>query len=299
MSFLDNLDAYPNPEETPGQPVQSMQAQQQARMDAVLTQVTNQPAPKQEVDLMAQARERFAKAALYEQIIEGQLFEGDDEVTLAVEEEFKAFAEERMAILLGMKQPKEDLAAQFTPDELAYVKAWIGFLKKKKVLSDSDLAEHRKAQPAATPTPRAAEVRTQATPAPVQVGQLSAPKRGRGRPPGTGKNQRAAAQQASPQVNPYVTPAAAPPQLPVGVPAIRQVVLPNGKTATVNVAPTQVKPTAAASGPGPRYVPMPSPDEMVANAAAVGDAGYRSAGPAMKQKAEALDNPNTVAISQG
>jgi hypothetical protein len=248
-NFSSDPDAYgvPSPEErnTP-----------RARIDAAIAEMhedTRKAAEEaqRELDLMTEARTRFAKAALYEQIIEGQLFEGDDAVTLAVEDEFKAFAEERLMVLLGMQPDRKKSDASFDDEEVNVLKLFAAKMLKR------DISIPTKTTAPATLAP----VRV-AKPAPPSVGALAAPKRPRGRPPGTGKNQRAAAAAQAPMRAPRQD-----------LPVTKMVTLPNGEVKQTQVQPVQVKPSMAA--PGPKPLPMPSPDEMVANAMVVGDAGLR------------------------
>lgn len=248
---------------------------QQARIDAALRDIEDKErealdAATAQLSLMNEARVRFAKAALYEQIIEGQLFEGDDPVTIEVENEFKAFAEEQLMMLLGIQSEKQKRnASPFDDDQENVLK-----LFANKMLG----------RPAAIPRPTeapkpAGQLQPRPAPAPVPAGgTLAAPKRGRGRPPGTGKNQRAAAaanlaaQQGAQQalIIPPVA-RAAPKQDPAAttVKETRTVTLPNGQIREVPVERGQVRPTG-----GPKPVPMPSPDEMIATAAQHGNQGF-------------------------
>lgn len=270
--------------------------QQQQRVDAAFNEMRGSAADAEvlaEVDLMTEARTRFAKAALYEQIIEGQLFEGNDPVTLAVEDEFKTFAEERLRILLGMESEGQTTSkAKFEQDEFEVLRLFAA-----KLLG----------RPASIPRPETAKLTaprpTTAPPASPQ-GQLAAPKRGRGRPPGTGKHQRAqaaaAAQQRTapvppPQRPPQATgvnlwqpkqPAPAPTALPkLPVPAAdpqatktQTVQLPNGQVREVPIqrfgGQVREAPTGIWDPHGPK--PMPSPDEQIAQAQALGEMGARA-----------------------
>lgn len=241
--------------------------EQQARIDAAINEMAEKEreaaeSTRRELEMMNEARTRFAKAALYEQLIEGQLFEGNDPLTLQVEEEMKAFAEERYMALLGLQSNKK-VEAQLDDEEVGVLKMFAAKLLGRQV----SMPRYETPQVAVKPV----------VPAAPPAAALAAPKRGRGRPPGTGKNQKAAAAlaaqqaQAPDQVVRTADQSATTNQVAVTSPTTRQVSLPNGKTVTVQVQPSQVRPT----GPGPKPVPMPSPEEMVGLAMAAGEAGFR------------------------
>jgi len=251
----------------------SQQFTQQQRVDAAFEAMSDGGVAEevqQEVDLMTEARIRFAKAALYEQIIQGALFEGDDPVTLSVEEEFKTFAEERLRILLGIDTESQgSKGSKFDIDEMGVLKLFAA-----KLLGKPASIPRPDVQPARLAAPKPV--------APVQqpLGQLAAPKRGRGRPPGTGKHQRAAAAQTEQSVRPAPlqrqhapTPAVPQNQAPAG--KLKDVTLSNGEVRTVSIQRGQVRePPNPYDRNGPK--PMPSPDEMIAQAQAHGEMGLRN-----------------------
>jgi hypothetical protein len=286
-NFSDDPDAYPSQEEIIEQAMPVVQQRAEARvaaqerMDEALRQMAEQEreaaeAVKAQMDLMTEARSRFSKAALYEQIIEGQLFEGDDSITLEVENEFKAFAEERLMVLLGIQpDAKKQVQEVFEEEELNVLKLFAA-----KLLG----------RPAAIPRPEAPKQAAQLSPrpaapvAPASPASLAAPKRGRGRPPGTGKNQRAAALAVHGVTPPRPVPPAPqrsrspvsqsapqspPPQVadPVAN-GVRVVTLPNGQIREIRVGNSQVVDI--------KPVPMPSGEEMVAQAMTEGDRGLQA-----------------------
>lgn len=252
-------------------------SQQQQRVDAAFAEVQQHAVQaKRELDLMTQARVRFAKAALYEQIIEGQLFEGDDPVTIEVENEFKDFAEQQLMVLLGMQAEKGKAAGQLEEEEVTVLKLFAAKLLGRPAnipRPEAPAAPALKPRMAVAPTP--------------QQGQLAAPKRGRGRPPGTGKNQRAAQaameqqriaqyqppapQMMEPQQRVAPQPPPAPPAFLAPQGATRMVEMPDGSKKEVSVQAGQVRPVT-----GPKPLPMPSPAEMVTIAAAHGEAAHRA-----------------------
>lgn len=244
----------------------SIQLQQRQRVDAVLNEYVAGNAVSEvqkEMDLMTEARTRFAKAALYEQMITGQLFEGDDPVTLEVENEFKEFAEERLMVLLGMQAEKASKDVSFDSEQVEALRMLADKILKRQVPVLTAPAPQKAAPP---------------------VGQLAAPKRGRGRPPGPSKKA------APPPVHrtqftrppPLAPPSAVvtqpdPPANP-SQPEKKTITLPNGQVKEVQVSKGQVR--------GVGVLPMPSPDEMVAIAQAHGEAAYRNHGSLMNAKAE-------------
>lgn len=249
----------------------SLADQQQQRVDAAYQEMQKQEqaavvAVQREVDLMTEARTRFAKAALYEQIIEGELFQSDDPISLEVEQEFKTFAEERLRILLGMETEKA--ASRLEEDEVAVLKLFAAKLMGRSAAIP---------RPAAVEAPKLAAPRPPvAVPGPVVPAQLAPPKRGRGRPPGTGKNQRAQAEAM----------AAALAQRQAMQKAVQELNARNRQVSVPDPVATvkQVAAAAATAKTGqivpsagePRPLPMPSPDEMVAQAAEVGESTYKA-----------------------
>lgn len=256
---------------------QSVQSAQNTRMDEMLQQMA---AAEQEAVQSAQAqfsiktevRTRFAKAALYEQIIGGQLFEGDDDVTLAVEAEFKDFAEERLMALLGIQPEKKKAESLLEEDEVSVLKMFAAKLLGRPASIPRPTAETKSAT--------LAPVRAAPVQAPIVTGVLAAPKRGRGRPPGTGKHQRAAAAALAPdplraqaeaihaQRLARARAQAAEPQAmlpPVALPEEAVRLLPNGQ-----IAPPSSSKRVITGATKP--VPMPSPEEMVAKAMMDGEA---------------------------
>lgn len=252
----------------------SIQHLQHQRINDVLKEVvsnTEVSEVQKEMDLMTEARIRFAKAALYEQMITGQLFEGEDPVTLEVENEFKEFAEKQLMVLLGIssnKVLKADPKNHFDDEQVEALRMLADKILKRQVNV------------------------TQATPPPQpQVGQLAPPKRGRGRPPGSTKkvetlptplprqfSRPTTTQPTHPQqvVNENVK---QDPQANVNTSSEKKsITLPNGQVKEVVVSKGQVR--------GSSVLPMPSPDEMIALAQAHGEMAYRNHGPLMSAKAE-------------
>lgn len=244
-------EAYPA-EELANQLVGRTQSPQQ-RVDAVYEEMTSHDrhaaeSVKREVDLMTEARVRFAKAALYEQIIEGQLFEGNDAITLEVENEMKAHAEMRMRQMLNIED-EANPQSKLDDEEINVLKLFAAKLMGRPASIPRPAIEAPKvlAKPIAAPIP--------------QPPPLAAPKRGRGRPPGTGKNQRQVAptvQSSTPRQHPDPV---ATRQVPRNPPTDSKA----GKVVS-QVTDDDVKP-----------LPMPSPDEMVAMAADQGERGLRAA----------------------
>ena len=254
----------PNQSQNQNQFVPSLQNQQQARIDAVYNEMSDTASEtRREIDLMTEARTRFAKAALYEQIIEGMLFEGNDSVTLEVENEFKEFAESRLRVLLGIEAEKKHLAG-LEEEEVTILKLFAAKLLGRPVS-----------------VPRPENVKTiglvtqprVAPPAPP-VGQLAQPKRGRGRPPGTGKYQRqgqgqtqnqptqAQTQNQNQNPNPnYISQQPQNQQNQQNQPTKVLVTLPNGTQREVSVQ-KKIVPTDNDIKP----LPMPNEDEMVMKA---------------------------------
>lgn len=265
-----------DPEVYVSQPTPSIQQQQYQRVNAVLSELNSNNAVaevQKEIDLMTEARTRFAKAALYEQMITGQLFEGDDPVTLEVENEFKEFAEERLMVLLGMHAEKLNKNVQtFDAEQVEALKMLADKILKRQV-------------------PVLAQAVQQPKPPPPQpVAQLAAPKRGRGRPPGTKKEvvapvsvpprirENRTEHPASPQVFPIEQTKQSDPPANPSLPDKRVVTLPNGQVKEVTVSKGQVK--------GSGVLPMPSPEEMVALAQMHGEMAYKNHGALMQAKAE-------------
>lgn len=156
-------------------------------------------------DIRSEVQTRIQKAKLYDLILSQPLFSDDDsDAAYEVEQEFRAFAEERLQILLGMKQEvqKVEPVNPFDMDQEEILRQLADRLLAKPHLIGV-LAGSTSAQP------KLNTVQTQTTPAPqpkpeppkqpklntVQTAKVQQPAKKRGRPPGTGKNQRAAAAQ--------------------------------------------------------------------------------------------------------
>ncbi|WNM70297.1 hypothetical protein [Myxococcus phage Mx1] len=268
MSFSDNQDAYlPGPvtfstrEEAIDDVLQDIDAREREAIQAT----------RAKMDLMNAARLRFAKAQLYEQIIEGQLFEGDDSVTLEVENEFKEFAEQRLAKLLGLDGPEEKKGPKLEAQEITVLKALASQIMSRSPPAPQVQEQSKPASLVVQPRPPTAPT----------TGSLAQPKRGRGRPPGTGKNQRAAAAAAvartedKPKQDPHVgrwqSQQESKPAPVQDNEEVRTVTLPNGERREVTVQKAQARPLPSAGSPKP--LPMPSPQEQVAIAMHHGEAG--------------------------
>lgn len=280
MSF--DPDAYPGEQlasRLPNTPPQSSQA----RVDAVYAQMTAQADSaaadvKREVDLMTEARVRFAKASLYEQIIEGQLFQSDDQITLEVENEMKTYAEQQLRRLLNIED-EANPTQKLEEEEITVLKMFAA-----KMLG----------RPASIPRPndppKVIQVRPLAVPVLPPTPVLAAPKRGRGRPPGTGKNQRAQVPQDG--QNTRTVPSAT-----------------NRRPDPVATRPVQPQPQSNRTPSGQvanqvmdhdqKPLPMPSPDEMVAQAAEQGDRGLRAQGLKMRNPDSHVQITPTLIPTQG
>jgi hypothetical protein len=179
-------------------------------MEEQLQQSQNPPATQQagnantqhydqfsEAETLSEVEVRLVKANYYRAILEQPLFGADDsDIAYEVEQEFRAFALERLRILLGMQAEKQPEEKPFTPDQEEVLREWADRLIVKPQLLGVAANPAPQVQQATVRQP--APVAPAPAPKPVQptVNQVAvptqqAPKR-RGRPPGTGKNQRAA-----------------------------------------------------------------------------------------------------------
>lgn len=223
--------------------------------------------------LMNEARVRFAKASLYEQILEGAVFEGStDPVTAEVNAEFREFAQEKMCALLGIQNESTKKGSKLTDEQIEVL----------AMMANSILERAGK-----TPAPVSSE-----KPQPQKVGRLATVKRpvlvNRATPPRppmppapvTPRQQVQMQQEQNHQQQ-------APQQLdlPLNQPNIQAMPTKDGGVYVRNVGISQVLPPRPASpvaASNPRPLPMPSPAEQVSIAAAQGEAAAQGSGVVQK-----------------
>jgi hypothetical protein len=181
-------------------------------MESALSQVAK------EIGEIDEVQKRFRKAEAYNEVAEMELFGDDEEAEkYEVEAEIRAFAKERMRVYLGMQPDTRGstpvpvaVELPFTDQQIQVLASWAdGLIQRPQLLAAATAAPTRGRPAESTPTP--------AQPAPAAMAPVRQPaaaepgKRGRGRPPGTGKNQRAAATQQPTPPAPSL-----PKKLPVG-----------------------------------------------------------------------------------
>jgi hypothetical protein len=201
--------------------------------------------------VMTEARTRFAKASLYEQILAGSVFEdSNDHITLEVNAEFRDFAQQKLCSLLGIESESDKKKVKLSEEQVEVL----------AMMANSILA---RAGGSAKPQP---------PPSPPKVGKLSVIRR---------QPAQAPTQRPQPPPRPtYTLPAApvqAPPQteqlqLPIGATEgvnVAERTRPDGTTFRVNQGLSQVVPPKTTRSPKPK--PMPDPNMQVALAAAEGD----------------------------
>lgn len=126
-------------------------------------------------DLLEEAERRFHKASFYKEIIKNDIFSGSDEIGQEVEAEFKTWARQRLAELLGLSQPKPDVDAVFSADQILALKRIADNLLQKPSLI-------QKMEPPPQPKPEIAKIqapqpqRHQESPKPTQVAAKRGPK---------------------------------------------------------------------------------------------------------------------------
>lgn len=265
-------------------PTPTQQAQM-SRVDNVLKEFQEHEArvleeTKVQHALMHEARVRFAKASLYEQILSGSVFEGsNDPITAEVNAEFREFAQEKLCALLGIeteatkKSPKLD-------DEQVEILAIVANRLLQRGAGTGAIDSKQESAPAA---PKVGKL------APVQRSVTRVPRQERPKP-----NRLQAAPPVSPQNQPVrpsnIQQLALPLDPAVTAPNIKEIRRADGEVFQTNLAPQQVIPLQNVGGPKP--LPMPSPDEQVAIAAYQGQRGLAASGVV----ARAVQNANTVAV---
>ena len=152
-----------------------------------------------ESEVISEAEVRLSKANYYKAILNQPLF-GDDEESVAyeVEQEIRDFVVDRLSVLLGMKQEIAKVAIkEFSDERREALEQWAdNLLSKPHLLALKPGAPPKLQQAKVEPvlTPVASPTLNKVQP------QITEFKRGRGRPPGTGKHQKAAQQQVISQV---------------------------------------------------------------------------------------------------
>lgn len=205
--------------------------------------------------LMNEARVRFAKASLYEQILGGAVFEGGDHITAEVNAEFREFAQQKLCALLGI-EPEGDKKKTKLSDEQIEVLAMMANSILSRAGASSDKAQ-----------------------APVQkVGRLATVRRAPVPPPPPAPKAVRTIGDYAPVPATGMMPPAAPAQaeqlaLPLGVPQGANIVehtRPDGVTYKINRGNSQVIPKTRGNN-SPKPKPMPDENMQVALAAAEGD----------------------------
>lgn len=156
-------------------------------------------ASESEAETLSEVEVRLVKANYYRAILDQPLF-GDDESDIAydVEREFRDFALERLRILLGMQLEKAPEEKAFSSDQEEVLKEWADRLIARPQLLGVVASGQPQVQPAQV-RPAAPAVQTTKP----QVNQVAAQTpRKRGRPPGSGKNQRTQTRQPDSQSQP-------------------------------------------------------------------------------------------------
>lgn len=245
-------------------PSQQIQAVVQQAMDEQV----------REIEMLDEAQKRFRRAEALNEVINMNLFDDSREQEFyEIEEEIREFARKRMHVYLGMSPDDarpakpEKVKLPFSQPQIEVLTAWADNLINRPTLiaapkmrveqqQQQQVAEQPKQQSA--PTIRIPQTAPQGS-------QMAAPRR-RGRPPGTGKNQRAAAmqqQQMAPQAQQQqvASPAQGVPtqNLPDGAmideegfPYIMQEIMVHGKPKLVKSRLTeQAKPMGAQPQPWP------------------------------------------------
>lgn len=204
------------------------------RVDMAFQQLENNAQQVQvNEQVLTDVEMRLHKANMYRIILENRLINSDDQIADEVENEIRDFVVNRLSTLMGL-QAEVKVQSQFSDEEAKALKLWANKLMGKPAIMK---VEPVKVEPAKPPAPQAPS---------VNLVQAPTIRRGRGRPPGTGKHQ-IAAQMAQPQ---QPTPVATPTKQ-------EKVVEVDGKKVTLNVT-QQAKPV------GVKPAPMPSPQEMLA-----------------------------------
>lgn len=93
--------------------------------------------PEQDVeDMLSEAERRFSKAKYYEVLIKEPIFNDDTSpMALEVVKEIQTYSRERLSILLGLKQERENNTAGFTKQEVEVLKKVASKLTKKPELA--------------------------------------------------------------------------------------------------------------------------------------------------------------------
>lgn len=85
-------------------------------------QSSTKTTPEEIDDLMNEAERRFEVAQYYKLLLQDNLFENKTEASERVEQEIRSFIRERLAVLLGIKQPKSSNSEVFTEDQVSVLK---------------------------------------------------------------------------------------------------------------------------------------------------------------------------------
>ncbi len=204
MAFVNVKVPSGTPSAFPTQEQQVPAQAQQQQVSAIAAAVQDAVAEIEELD---EAERRSIKANYYRQIMHMELFDNDqDPEAYEVEKEIQAFARERMRVFLGMDPDTRTPAEKATPvqiklpfseQQIDVLSSWAdGLIQRPQLLAATSAAPRGRQVEQTTPVVAQTSAQTQA---PVFTTPVSAPrvqpadpnKRGRGRPPGTGKNQRA------------------------------------------------------------------------------------------------------------
>jgi hypothetical protein len=223
----------------------------QAAVDTAFAQMQGQEQQDaadaaEEIRTLTEVERRLRKANYYQAILGQVLFEGGaSEEAVEVEAEIREFALKRLRILIGIEAEIAPAPrTSFSHEEEVALKMWAGKILGKPAVLEPPAEEPRKS---VLPPPPARPVPLPEAKLRPLVDQAATPvlKRRPGRPPGTGKHQRAAAAAAT-ETTP-TTPAA--PKV-----VETEVTLPDGTTAKVQ---------HDVSGPvrpaGTKPAPMPDP----------------------------------------
>lgn len=267
-NFSEDPDAFPSepsqvitrapaaPARRPRNATQQIVAQAEQIADEYQQQVAQVVEEQRaQVALMNEARVRFAKASLYQQILEGEVFEGaTDHVTVEVNAEFREFALQKYCALLGIESETNKTEPKLTAEQIEVL-----------AMMANSLLKRAGSVPATEPV----------TPTPNKVGRLAVRRQVPVPPPPPAPRPRPV--MTIPAHGPIPVPQAAPvrqppQQLALPLPEagnVKELTRPDGTKFTTNQGIAQVRPPKTAGSPKP--APMPSPDEQVAIAAMQGE----------------------------
>jgi hypothetical protein len=200
MNFLDNTNQ--KSKQPVAFPTESEQIEETARQefpiyDPSINQQEDVEKHVTEFQEMDEAERRVIKAGYYRDVLNCSLF-GDDEEPEAyeVEEEIRTFARERLRVYLGMsadtkRELKEvQMKLPFSEKQVQVLVGWADSLISKPKLLGAMVSSQRGRPIESRSEPVIAEKPEPARTSVVQ--QIEQSPRRRGRPPGTGKHQKAA-----------------------------------------------------------------------------------------------------------